>query len=912
MVANNTTSGSSKSYRITDPDALRREVKRRIGSDEMLSVVARDTTYSEDLSDLIKSVPRNFWKFLRRPIDMDINPLARMGTKFAVDKFDQAIEVVRTLVVDKPALTDANGMLDNLKKFDFNTGKYMEPRLKELNNVVLTQLEPLLDRHDGSSAAAKALVVMEQFKAFKDAANNSKMGPEAEGRAYQDVMTGLSTWLDEQHGDISKYVDSINEVIKKIDDLQVPTLAKDQYDRYRVHLDFLRQKVMVARDQAVGLYNYMKVAYEELAVLETEGPNKKVKSSIGEYVEDVFKRTNKDVKTKIIKAEQICDEAYVEVARKRRERDPATGRILNDDAAVWAGHYRIQKLGVDMGFIPESPRLMPIIPVITKPDNSENFVLKTMGFFDEVLVNAEGRVKTPDERNVGYANKIAEHIAQGYKHGYVEDMISAVQYLKYHEGRDSYDIFPDGFADLVKQQMVIQYMNEKSCKHLTKEEIENDGHIKEFLERIHVIVNEREHSPVVGGPRDTLKAWVKGITPFVGARYYPMPNSNLSKKGQFFATPFVHDFVEKPMIMARSKLWAYFTGGRLVDLSELGRGPTEDNNLEIKLGKAFKWDMGTVPLKEGEKSGFLGARFNRLPSWVKAPVRLALSPIGIGVAAIAGAPLLAVGAAAAFTTLNYGSKALRAGWSTPVIGPIVKKATTYATYLGLGGATLAGGAALALGAAPFALVGVPGIALVGGLGAIGIGGAAATSVIVNKFRQKPQNPIDSLKAKDKTTFGKFAEGHPQNAKSSKYVLEKPQGLDRNKTWEIKVEPVVEKPKTEEARLLAQLLERIEHVVSQKPDSKDRVRVEMEGGELTGEFARQQAADTVAAVLKTQADVDDFVSKLQRSFKDASNRDADAEDHDVTNDAEREQRKNTKRRREQGGPEGDEPEPDGMG
>ena len=235
-------------------------------------------------------------------------------------------------------------------------------------------------------------------------------------------------------------------------------------------------------------------------------------------------------------------------------RDPVTRQILNADADAWSDHYRAQKLGVDVGFVPYAPRRLPIKEIFTKPHNTENFVLKTITFLEEVLTKPDGTIITPEARNIDYANKIAEHFAQGYLHGYAEDMVSAVQYLKWKEGMDSIDIFPTGFADLIKDQMVSQFMNEYD---LTEDQIRQDPHCNECLSRINTVVSEREHSNVVGAARDTLDKYTRAITPFVAARYYTYPGNGKGalRKGQFVATPFMRDYIEQPMILARAKLW---------------------------------------------------------------------------------------------------------------------------------------------------------------------------------------------------------------------------------------------------------------------------------------------------------------------------------------------------------------------
>ena len=145
-------------------------------------------------------------------------------------------------------------------------------------------MEPLFDRNDEDSVAKGAFELLAKLGDFRITVANSRTTPEKRTEAYDELMRDMGGWLSESHGPIEDYINAINEVIESIDNIHVPTVEADKYNRFRVHLDFLRQKALVARNQALDLYNGVRTAYDELQELEKPGENKKIEGSLAGYV----------------------------------------------------------------------------------------------------------------------------------------------------------------------------------------------------------------------------------------------------------------------------------------------------------------------------------------------------------------------------------------------------------------------------------------------------------------------------------------------------------------------------------------------------------------------------------------------------------------------------------------------------
>ena len=204
---------------------------------------------------------------------------------------------------------------------------------------------------------------------------------------------------------------------------------------------------------------------------------------------------------------------------------------------------------------------------------------------------------------------------------------------------------------------------------------------------------------------------------------------------------------------------AYFTGARLVDITE-NDAEKSFSNLRRVHKKKFAWNFRPVPWRKMKKRDLSAKDLIVCPSFIKSPVRVAMlaSIPALPIVMLAGGPVTAVGAVAALAGANYISKGVKATLNAPIIGTFMKRMAVQATYVGAVGAAVSGTAALALGAAPLSLVGVPAIALAGGLGSVVLGAGAAGVYTIKKLREKPENKIiDSGEPKDgMIRFGDFA------------------------------------------------------------------------------------------------------------------------------------------------------------
>lgn len=617
-------------------------------------------------------MPDNIWYAFWEPSKINVDDLGRLSEKALKRFYQPGLGLTKAWsYVFNPRRAEG---VDKLRALDVDSHTYIEPILYHADKITLDLLEPIFSKKGKETHVDAALGfssrLQELSKLFE------RKGPTPENQdAFNEIMGGLNDAQTGMRDDLQKLSKAFDEVLKQIDNI---SFNVDGKSLKRTRVEALRNHMLRIQKQAVDLYRDMENTTQRLQDLgsSTDYTTREIAAKIQEIGSGLESR----VKTTKKLALDLADMSFTRQNRKIRTR--VDGNVIDESGNASVEHYRRLKLAIDMCFVPEFPQSLGIIESKSLVDNHENYFIMAVEYALSNAFDKDGKFIPTGSRAVRYGEDLSQYIAQMYVGGKPEDALYAISLLKMMEGRESYSVFAHGFQDMVKKQMASLYgMSEAS--------IQSDKHANHFLERVREISAERDHSPMVFGARDTKKRYVMAMKDYIYGRMYPGSDG-------FIATPLNNDLIRKPIIQKRAEIISYFTGGRLVPITDLGRKPNESNALEneLKLGiqrNWFWWSPKQEKTKENPKPlGFM----NRAPVWFSAPTRvtfLAAMPAAVVVAsgglalpAVAAWPVMALGVASA---ANYGWKTTKVAWALPFVHkPVMVALKTTAMVAGTIGA----------------------------------------------------------------------------------------------------------------------------------------------------------------------------------------------------------------------------------
>lgn len=653
------------------------DIELKLKSNQLPAILSEDTSVKTDIWGFIQKTPDNlFWAFID-PTAVDVDDLGRLIEKALRRYYQPGLTIARWVNFARPRRREG---IKNLQKMDLDSFTYIEPVLYRADAITLDLLEPLFStpEKDKKTAGDKALdfgIALQNLSK-----NFESRGASADNQvAYNEIINELYDTQMGMREHIQKLSDAVDEVLSEID--TIPVLAK-QKNLKRERVRALRKHLLRIKKQGLDLYDHMEKASKDLQSL---GQSREFTAKeMAVKIQDIGFTLNARVRSAQLLSLEIADMSFAR--RRRKIRTRIKGKVSPSDESLMENasieHYRRLKLSIDVCFVPDAPQMLGVMESKALDDNAENYFIMAVEYALNNAFDKDGTYIPFGKRGVRYGEDLAQHIAQLYALGKPEDALYAVQLLKMAEGRESHQVFPHAFQDMVKKQLISQYgVNEKT--------VENDSHAKVFLERVREISMARNHSPMVYGPRDTEKQYFERMRKFIYGRMYPGSQ-------KFIAVPLSNEFVRHPLIKMRSNMLAYVTGGRVVKLEELKRKATPGNALEKELDLAIKhkWFLWEKKQEKTAENPYPLSFFERAPVWFNIPRRAALMASvpasALLLTGLVAAPMTVVVPVAALggvAAVNYSIKALKATWALPFVHKPVKFALrTAAITAAVGGA----------------------------------------------------------------------------------------------------------------------------------------------------------------------------------------------------------------------------------
>lgn len=707
------------------------DIETKIKNGQLPAILSEDTSTAGDIWGFIKKMPDNmFWAFYD-PSRIDADDLGRLTDKAMRRFYQPSLTAIRWTAWMNPRLrTDGVNALRNM---DLDSFKYIEPVLHGADEITLRLMESLFDtEEDGAASIADNAIMLSQqiqelAKAFeRQGANNANQ------RQYNEMLERLYNLQSVSREQIRVLSDQLDEALLQLDNMKVPGGDKSLK---RARVKALRAHLIRVKKQGVDLYRHIEKSSKDMK--ELADSDQYTPSEFATRLKDIGFTMDARVKRTTEMAQDLADMSFTRRTRKLRERQ--NGQIIRSTKNAGVEHYRKLKLAVDMGFVPDESCTLGTIDSDTLGHNAENYFATVVDYGLNNVFDENGNYKTLGQRTTNYGQDMGQHMAQLYAMGKPEDALYAISLLKMSEGKESYQVFPDAFQNIVKKQMAAHY-------GVSEAEIESSKHAQMFLERVRDISSSRDHSPLVYGPRDTAARYIKRVRQLIYGRMYPSTDG-------YIATPLHQIAIQHPLIRLREGLKAYVTGGRVVSLQELNRVAKPHNVLESEMGLAVKRGWWWAPKEEKTKENPNPPNFfERAPWWFNMPRRAALlaslpasiallkgsltaGMIATSLPALAPAialapwlvtgPIMALGAVAA---ANYTLKAAKSAWKMsfvrkPMVFALKAAAIGGAAYLALPLMPAVGAWALAtaaahplwagLIAAPFAMKAVSTISKIG-------------------------------------------------------------------------------------------------------------------------------------------------------------------------------------------------------
>ncbi|MAF98694.1 MAG: hypothetical protein CMH26_08675 [Micavibrio sp.] len=659
------------------------ETERKIKEGKLPAILASDSSVASDIGGFLKKMPDNaVWSFYD-PARIDVDSLGRLGEKALRRFYQPTLTALRWTSWMNPRFRGDG--IKNLKAMDLDSFTYIEPILHYGDTITRQYLEPLFVSQDSTTPAISDIALSYGDKIEKLSKKIEMNGANAANTSsYNEIMSGLYQWQIDSRKQLEVLSDAVDEALKELDKMKLSYKGKDgrrskslKHERVKA----LRAHLLRIKKQGIDMHRHTETALEDMQSLASS--DQLSAKDFAAQLKNIGFSLNKRLLRTQKYALELGDLSYARQERQIRTRE---GNVITskggvDEELAKIEDYRKLKLAIDMCFVPDEPNTLGLIEDNTRDHNAENFFITTVEYGLNHAFDENGKYKSISERGVKYGEDMAEHIAQMYAMGKPEDALYAIHLLKMSEGKDSYQIFPNGFQAFVKRQLANLYGIEEKA-------VADNPHAAAFLKRVTEISTSRDHSPIVWGPRDTQQCYLKKVRKYIYGRMYPGGDS-------YIATPLHQDVIRHPIIKAKSTLWAYMTGGRVEPLVEFNRQAKAGNALEEELNLAIRRRWWWAPKEEKTKENPNPLNFfERAPWWFNMP-RRAMMASSIPVATFlltggAAAPLyvvIPVASIAAVASMNYALKAAKMAWKWPIVNKPIKFLAKAALAVGvIGGA----------------------------------------------------------------------------------------------------------------------------------------------------------------------------------------------------------------------------------
>ena len=678
---------------INDADAFngdpRQSLMRRVRRGEIPAILSTDSSASSDIWGFFLKAPNNTFNAFYNPRRVNVDDMGRLSEKAFRKFYRPTVSLIRWTAWMRPNMREEG--VKNLRAMDLDSFSYMEPILHYSDTLTLQNIEPLFfgseayhgdENADDESHHSPCARIISDAQKLKDLAEKITNGQISVTTLQQNYNEIIHNFYEQQNAVRDAMQAMQTNLDRALADLDAIKISSKDGALKRERIKAMHAHFMRLQKQGVDLFNHIEHARGKLEAL---GNGHDLPSSqFAEKLKALASDLEHSVKATRKNTEDLANMAHARLTRKVRIKDKH-GKYVGDRNAK-AEEYRRLKLGLDLLFVPEESQTLGMIKPTDKEANAESYFVKMVEHGMKGAFDDEGKHIPIAQRGATYGKDLTEFATKLYALSKPEDALYAIKLLKMAEGKENYQMFPSGFQDMVKQQMAAFY-------GVSTEAIENSAHAKLFLERVREFCSTDDHSPLIYGPRDTSKRYYNRVRRYIYGRMYPGSDS-------FIAVPLHMDVVQKPLIKARSGLFAYLTGGQLAPISEAGRAPKSGSVLEeeakLYIQRNWLWKKPTEEEAKNDldengnkKKRFFLTRlrrfYKRAPLWVKTPTRLSqIAAISASVIIISGGltviPAIAIvpiHTLAAMGALNYGSKALRHAWKMPFVNKSVKFAAKW-------------------------------------------------------------------------------------------------------------------------------------------------------------------------------------------------------------------------------------------
>ncbi len=671
------------------------------------AILSTDTNMVQDILGFVAKTPDNLWYSFYNPAKVNVDDIGRLSEKAFRRFYKPTVTAIRLTAWLNPKLRGDG--IKNLRALDLDSFSYMEPILHDSDKIALKHLQPLFlgdeayanrtdfnqnaNTGDGSSedegeqsGDSVAHKTLKAAKSLKDFAQKIQQGnlSAADQNKYNEILEKLHNQQTATRHYLENMTIEIDKALEKIDQVKARS-ASEKLKQAR--LKAMREHFLRMQRQGLDMFKHIEKARVCLHKLGTGD-----EMAANDFASKIY-RIGRDLELSTEKtrtnSQDLIQMAHARVHRKLP--------VKNDQGLITAlrpaavEEYRRLKLGLDMLFTPDTPQTLGIIEPDDKKHNAESYFAKLIEKGLESAFDKDGNYLQPGNRGPKYGEDLAEFIVKLYALNKPEDALYAIRLLKMAEGKENYQLFPSGFRDFVTRQMSAYY-------GIDSQAINSNPHAKKFMDRIQEISSADDHSPLMYGPRDTAKQYFKRVKNYIYGRMYPGSDS-------FIAVPLHMDYIEKPLLLARSTVWAYITGGTIDDIANSGREVKEGRILEKQLDKYIKYnwwwrketeeELEKNKDKEGNQKPKnilkrVRSSYKRSPSWAKGTTRAAQMAsmataifVATGGAALplyALAPLYAV---AGMSATNYSAKTLKNMWRIPFINKPIKFTAKWAAISAL-------------------------------------------------------------------------------------------------------------------------------------------------------------------------------------------------------------------------------------